>query len=305
MSESALEMLPSSMGSRDFSLFRALIHRKTGIWLRDGKQVMLASRLLRRLRHHRMTNFADYYNYLERLRDDHHELKEMINCVTTNKTSFFRESHHFDFLSGTLVPEISKLPAPGRKTIRIWSAACSTGEEPYSIAISVLDALSGLTSLYDLEVIASDIDTNVLEVAQKGIYDQTALDLVDSTLHSRYFLLGKGGTEGRVKVKEEVSRHITFKRINLMDSAWPLDGKYDAIFFRNALIYFNQETQNVFLRRMLRFLRPKGYLILGHSEHVPWLHDAVIPLQRTIYQLRAGGVADSIRPATQKSETCP
>jgi chemotaxis protein methyltransferase CheR len=298
-----LEASLVAMDVREFKIFRELIHRKTGIWLRDGKQAMLAGRLSKRLRHHGMTDFATYAAYVARVQDDGKELAEIINCVTTNKTSFFREMHHFEFLMRTLVPELVAGAALGRtRKIRIWSAACSTGEEPYSIAISLLEALKtshgpgpvasslgqslSLPGGWQIEVVASDVDTVVLATAAQGIYDRESLEDVPTAMQTRYFLKGKGNMVGQVRVKKEVAQLVKFQRINLMDTQWALEGKFDAIFFRNALIYFNRETQEVFLRRMLGYLKSRGYLILGHSEHVPWLNDSAEALRNTIHQLR-------------------
>jgi chemotaxis protein methyltransferase CheR len=278
-----------ALNEREFQLFRTLIHRRTGIWLRDGKQIMLASRLGRRLRHYGLSSFAEYYQLVQAAGNEE-EIGELINCVTTNKTSFFRELHHFDFLSQTVVPEI--LHASGRgqaKTISLWSAACSTGEEPYSIAIALEEALRvqrTYSGEWQIHVTASDIDTKVLETAQRGVYDASVLESVPLDLQKRYFLRGKDNMKGAVKVKEMLTSHVEFLRINLMDAVWPIKGPFDAIFFRNALIYFQQETQDTFLRRMARLLRPRGYLFLGHSEHIPWLHDVLEPLNKTMYRLR-------------------
>jgi chemotaxis protein methyltransferase CheR len=298
----ALDAALVTMDMREFKTFRELIHRKTGIWLRDGKQAMLAARLSKRLRHHGMNDFAAYAAYVEKVQDGGKELAEIINCVTTNKTSFFREMHHFDFLAQTLVPQLIAGALLGRaRSLRVWSAACSTGEEPYSIAISLLDALkTGHASVvpglgqplspaggWQVEVVASDIDTVVLATAAQGIYDQESLEEVPPAMQATYFLRGKGDMSGQVRVKKEVARLVKFQRLNLMDETWGIDGLFDVIFFRNALIYFNRETQEVFLRKMLRYLKPRGYLILGHSEHVPWLNDSVEALSNTIHQLRA------------------
>ena len=298
-----------SMGLREFKLFRTLVHERTGIWLRDGKQVMLASRLSRRLRLHGLSDFAEYYDYVLRTPDNGEEIRELINCVTTNKTSFFRERHHFDFLANTVVPQIRSAARPGtQKVIRVWSAASSTGEEAYSIAITLLEVLqnskntplaqntlqrprlSGSISSPDawkIEVVASDIDTKVLETATRAVYREDSLTTIDTPLQRKYFLRGTDDMAGYVKVKPDVSRLVQFKRINLMDAQWPLDGLFDVIFFRNALIYFNQETQNVFLRKMARCLKPNGYLFLGNSEHIPWLHEILAPLNQTMYRLRS------------------
>jgi chemotaxis protein methyltransferase CheR len=309
-----------AMDIREFKGFRALIHRETGIWLQDGKQVMLASRLSKRLRHHGMSDFADYAAYVEKLHDGGRELSEIINCVTTNKTSFFREMHHFDFLAKTLVPQAEAGALQGRpRSIRIWSAACSTGEEPYSIAMSVLEALktgrapaslpTGLGQPlsspggWQIEVVASDIDTTVLATAAQGIYGEEFLQDIPSAMQNKYFLRGKEDMDGRVRVKKELSQLVKFRRINLMDSQWAVDGLFDAIFFRNALIYFNRETQEIFLRKMLRYLKPGAYLILGHSEHVPWLNDAVEAIGHTIHQSRIGrGPASGIEPSSRPTQ---
>jgi chemotaxis protein methyltransferase CheR len=140
---------------------------------------------------------------------------------------------------------------------------------------------------WQVDVIASDIDTVVLATAAEGIYDRESLEEVPAAMQTRYFLRGKGDMSGQVRVKKEVAQLVKFQRLNLMDETWPIDGLFDVIFFRNALIYFNRETQEVFLRKMLRYLKPRGYLILGHSEHVPWLNDSVEALSNTIHQLRA------------------
>jgi chemotaxis protein methyltransferase CheR len=298
------------MGMREFKLFRSLVHERTGIWLRDGKQIMLASRLSRRLRHHGLADFADYYSLVQNIQDNGVEIGELINCVTTNKTSFFRERHHFDFLTNTVVPEIQR---GGSKSIRVWSAASSTGEEAYSVAITLLEALqsngsvkcpapsrhgarpSGFSSSlpspcpWKIEIVASDIDTKVLATAQRAIYNADSLESVASPLRKKYFLRGKDDMLGQVKLKPDVTRLVQFKRINLMDARWPLDGLFDVIFFRNALIYFKQDTQDVFLRKMVRYLKPRGYLFLGNAEHIPWLHGILEPLSQTMYRLRDVG----------------
>jgi chemotaxis protein methyltransferase CheR len=296
----AIENSIYTMGLREFKAFRSIIHEHTGIWLRDGKQVMLASRLTRRLRLHGMNNFVEYYNYVQTHPDDDEELRELINCVTTNKTSFFREQHHFEYLAKTVVPEVqSAVLRGGPRSIRVWSAASSTGEEPYTIAITLLEALqsgntsaSGLhltSSSWKIEVVASDIDTKVLDTAARATYGADSLASVATPLKKKYFLRGKDDMHGQVRVKPEVARLVRFFHLNLMDASWPLEGLFDVIFFRNALIYFNRDTQEIFLRKMVRFLKPRGYLFLGNAEHIPWLHDILEPLNKTMYRLRSAG----------------
>jgi chemotaxis protein methyltransferase CheR len=304
----AIETNSFTMGPREFKLFRALIHERTGIYLRDTKQVMLAARLSKRMRQLGFQGFDQYYEYIQGSRDSGDELVQLINAVTTNKTSFFRENHHFNFLAGTVVPQIQAAAQHGApKTIRVWSACCSTGEEPYSIAITLLEALQRAPAVrrplpsyakmqlpgavspifsWKIEVVATDIDTDVLDKAQRANYRRDALDSVPQLLWKRYFLRGKDDMQGRVKVKPEVARLVHFQHLNLMDARWPLQGLFDVIFFRNALIYFNQDTQDVFLRKMARYLHPGGYLFLGNAEHIPWLHNIFEPLQQTMYRLR-------------------
>lgn len=297
MAELMLENALLHIGPGEFRLFRELVHRHTGIWLRDGKEVMLASRLSRRLRELGIGNFADYYQYVERCNDGGRELGELINCVTTNKTAFFRERHHFDFLSEVLaVGRLPLAPSPqgagSAETVSIWSGACSTGEEPYSIAVTLLESQARARSRggggWEIRIVASDIDTNVLQKAARGIYDAEALQAIEPVLHKKYFLRGKDAMVGQIRVKDAVRSLIEFKRINLMSRSWPLGTRFDAIFFRNALIYFKHETQDLFLRRMIGYLKPGGYLFLGHSEHIPWLNDLLEPLQQTVYRLRSG-----------------
>lgn len=311
------------MDGRTFKMFRALIHRETGIWLRDNKEVMLASRLSRRLRHLSIGGFDEYYAYLENLHGGKQEIVELINCVTTNKTSFFREPHHFDFLVEQTVRWVRTRQPNSERSLRIWSAACSTGEEPYSIAISLLDALQaaqvsgycprlkaprrgfGQTAAFgeqswEVQVIASDIDTNVIETGKNATYDQHNLDSVSATQLKKYFLRGKGASAGLVRVKPEATSFVEFKRINLMDENWPITGGLDAIFFRNALIYFKKDIQENFLRRMVALLKPGGYLFLGHSENIPWLHDVLLPLKNTIFQRRGAARNPGIPPKEPK-----
>lgn len=307
----AIDNSVCAMGMREFKLFRSLVHERTGIWLRDNKQVMLASRLSRRLRHHGLASFADYYSYVQSVQDNGEEIGELINCVTTNKTSFFRERHHFDFLAKTVVPAIQTASqCGGARSIRVWSAASSTGEEAYSIAITLLEALqphgsatspvptrnlttrTGLAGFnfspgsWKIEVVASDIDTGVLATAQRAIYSLDSLASVAQPLKKKYFLRGKDDMLGKVKVKPDVARLVQFKRINLKDAEWPLEDLFDVIFFRNALIYFNHDTQDQFLRKMVRHLKPRGYLFLGNAEHIPWLQGILEPLNKTMYRLR-------------------
>lgn len=292
MSDLSIESALPSIAPTEFHLLRNLVHRHTGIWLREGKEIMVASRLGRRLRFHHMSSFSDYYRYVERCGPQSAELNEFINCITTNKTAFFRERHHFAFLADTALPALLTPPSPlqttaAKPSLRIWSAACSTGEEPYSIAIALLQAQLHSQTAFDMRIVASDIDTAVLAKAARGIYGNEELAEIESALHRTYFLRGKDDKSGCFKIKPRVRALVEFQRLNLMDASWPVPGPFDIVFFRNALIYFKRETQELFLRRIVRLLKPGGFLFLGHSEHIPWLHDILEPLQKTVYRVRS------------------
>jgi chemotaxis protein methyltransferase CheR len=229
------------------------------------------------------------------------KLNETFHDVGVNASSFFQEMHHFTFLSETLVSDLKAGASLGRtRQVRLWSAACSTGEEAYSIAISLLEGFRDASKPeeaisqpdgWHIEVVASDIDPAMLAVAEERIYNEDALATIPPEGKKRYFLRGRGDMTGRARVKKDVADLVHFRRIDLEASDWPVEGLFDVIFFRNALNYLERQTQELLLRRMLRYLSPHGYLILGHSESVPWLKDAVLPAGNTIYQLRPHGTA--------------
>ena len=236
------------------------------------------------------------------MKQDGKDLRENSNCLTSRRASFFHEMHHFDFLGETVVSDLKAGASLGRTPhVRIWSAACSTGEEPYSIAIQLLEALRDAPDSapenyqpqgWLIEVVASDIDTEVLATGAERIYSEQSLAEVPPAVLKRYFLRGKGDMAGRVRVKQGLADLVHFQQVNLKDSNWTVEGRFDVIFFRNALVYFDPETQELILRKMLRYLEPHGYLILGQSEHVTWLRDAALPIGNAIHQLRPHGMAE-------------
>ena len=274
---------PPLLGDREFAFLRDLIMRAAGIHLTDQKRSLIEGRLARRLRHH---GWREYAPYIELLRDgdsDGTELRELINAVTTNKTSFFREQHHFDYLRTDVFPEFS-----GR-ALRIWSAASSTGEEPYSIAMTARDAR------VNVDILASDIDTNVLETARAGVYRDDRVSDLSPELQRRHFLRGEGDKAGFVRVRPEVRAMINFQRINLIEGSWPASELFDVIFCRNVIIYFNRETQDLLFRRFAERLKPGGAMIIGHSENLSWLSDLYEPVGKTVYR-RVGGAPRRARP---------
>ncbi|MCC7423134.1 MAG: hypothetical protein IT428_22895 [Planctomycetaceae bacterium] len=269
----------------EFAAFRDLIYREAGISLSPAKRTLVASRLAKRLRQLNMDSYAEYYEFVVREGNRSDEHQQMINCITTNKTEFFREPHHFDYLRQRLIPQMAANPV--RRTLRIWSAGCSTGEEPYTIAITVLEAL-GVSHDWDVRILASDIDTEVLAKAEAGMYPLESLETLSESIKRKYFLRGSGSLNGMCRVRPEVQRMIDFRRINLIEDSWPLRTTFDMVFCRNVLIYFDRPTQERLVQRFSDRLNPEGHLFLGHSENVAWLATHLAALGNTIYRLRPG-----------------
>ena len=268
----------SGMRDEDFRFFRSLIHKETGIWLGDQKRSMLVSRLSRRLRELRLEDLHAYRVWLETADAGGAELAQAINRVTTNKTEFFREPEHFVVLKDWVA---------GRgAAVRLWCAASSTGEEPYSLAMTLAEVF-GMQAPW--RVLASDIDTEVLAAASAGIYDEDRLAALPPGMKPRYFLRGRGRYGGQACVRPELRRHVEFRRVNLVGEQWPAGERFDAVFCRNVLIYFDRETQQKVVDRLLGRLEPEGLLFLGHSESLHWMAQAVEAVAHTVYRRRAGG----------------
>jgi chemotaxis protein methyltransferase CheR len=266
--------------ARDFDRVRALIHKRAGIALAESKQEMVYSRLARRLRATGIRSFQAYLDGLESGLDSG-EWEAFTNALTTNLTSFFREEHHFPILA----EHVRKAKEP----ITVWCSASSTGEEPYSIAITLCEALGTLTP--QAHVIATDIDTNVLNTASNGIYALDRLDKMSSERAKRFFLKGKGEQAGLVRVRPELRQMITFKQLNLLADDWPISGPFDVIFCRNVMIYFDKPTQGKILARFAPLMKPDGLLFAGHSENFLYVSDAFKLRGKTVYELEPNRAA--------------
>lgn len=259
----------------DFDYLRKIVTATTGIIADDDKYTMYYSRLARRVRKLGLKNFSEYRSYLENNRDS--EIIELVNSVTTNLTAFFREKHHFDFLADSIVPRLR-----ARRRIRCWSAGCSTGEEPYSIAMTLAEAIPDLAR-WDIEILATDIDSNVLKKAARGIYEASRVDGMDAGLLKRHFKRGKGSNEGFVKVNPQLTGMIRFQQLNLLHP-WPIQEKLDFIFCRNVVIYFDKPTKNKLVDRYADQLEDEGWLFMGHSESLFKSTERFKLLGKTIYQ---------------------
>jgi chemotaxis protein methyltransferase CheR len=274
---------PVRLSSREFSLFRDLIYQETGINLRTAKQQMLSARLSRRLRALELDSFSDYFDLVTRSDSGNREKREMINAVTTNLTAFFREPAHFHFLRKWLEERRTQ-----QRRFRVWCAASSTGQEPYTLAMTFHEAFPGQMAGYDVRILATDIDTEVLETARNGVYRTSDVEKLTAERQSRFFLRGKHGSSGLVRVKPELSRLVLFRPLNLIAPAWPMRGPFDAIFCRNVLIYFDESTQRAVIGRMLDLIRPGGLLFVGHSESLHWSKGMLRMLAHAVYEVPCG-----------------
>ncbi len=262
MENQVLNLMSSDFGLSDevFHLFSDLIYRTSGIRLTTQKKNLLISRLLKRLR---ALGIDGFYHYYQLVKSDNSELIQMLNCITTNTTRFFREEYHFKFLQEICIPELLN-----KRFINIWSAGCSTGEEPYSIAISVTEALSRYKGLKpEVMILGTDISTSAIDFAKAGIYeeDQIPDDIRDFIL-KKYFLKGVGEYSGRVMVKDFLKSKVYFERLNLKDRVYPVRRDFDIIFCRNVMIYFSSEMKEHVISHFYDHLVDGGYLFLGHSE---------------------------------------
>lgn len=261
----------------DFDVLRTLSNQHSGILVPDDKFDMFYSRLSKRVRLLGFTTFKQYCQYLQTQPND--EFAQFINAITTNLTSFFREKHHFEYLSSTVIPELLKKNREC-KQIKVWSAGCSTGEEPYSLAMTLREHVP---DDWDIKILATDLDTNVLSTASEGVYSRDRLANIDEQRLKRWFQRGVGSQINKVRVKTELRQLIQFKRLNLMQE-WPMKAYFDFIFCRNVLIYFDKETKAKLARRYGGLLMEGSYLFIGHSESLHQLDTGFNLIGKTIYK---------------------
>ncbi len=261
----------------DFESVRKRLSTHAGIVLSDIKQDMVYNRLVRRLRILGIDNIKDYLAVLDNPATAKEEFIHFINSLTTNLTAFFREPHHFEFLEKEL---LSQLNLEDDRPLKIWSAGCSIGEEPYTLAMVIDRTLKGQRQT---KILATDIDTQVLDIAQQGIYDQERVQKLDQDTLKQFFLKGKNKQDSMVKIKPELRSMVTFKPLNLVNE-WPMKGPFDIIFCRNVMIYFNKSTQRKLIAQIADLLAPNGLLFVGHAENLHLISDRFQPLGQTIYR---------------------
>ncbi|MCQ8897354.1 chemotaxis protein CheR [Limnobacter humi] len=258
----------------DFARVRGMILKIAGISLAPSKQSMVYSRLARRLRACNQNRFSSYLDFLENS-PSNPEWEQFTNSLTTNLTSFYREAHHFDILKS----QLQSLSAKPR--IDIWCSAASTGEEPYTLAITAMEAFNSLNP--PVRILATDIDTKVLETGQKGVYRMDQVEKIPQEILRKYFLKGKGDSEGLIRVRPELQAMITFRKVNLMDQTWSIRPGFDVLFCRNVMIYFEKDVQLQILRKFAPLMNPGGLLYAGHSENFAMARDYFTLRGKTVY----------------------
>jgi chemotaxis protein methyltransferase CheR len=268
----------------EFQLIRNLVSREAGIHLSEAKKPLVAGRLGRRVRELGLKTFGAYYRLANQ---DEAERRALIDRISTNETHFFREPKQFEFLAGTVIPRWIKEASSGHRTrhFRLWSAACSTGEEPYSLAMVLLDSLACHAG-FSFEIQASDVSTRVLDRATAGLFSMEKAGEIPDGFRRRFMLRGTRSQEGMMAVKPFLRSAVTFSRVNLNASSWPLQGPFDAIFCRNVLIYFDAPMKHKVVDRLLGLLAPGGMLFLGHAESLAGLTDRVVSVGPTVYAAR-------------------
>ena len=266
----------------DFDFLRQVVSESTGIVSSEDKYTMYYSRLAARLRALGLPDFRAYREYLAK--NPETESIELINSVTTNLTSFFRERHHFEYLRDVV---IAKKKQDGERCLRIWSAGCSSGEEAYSIALTLRQAIADLNG-WDIRILATDIDSHILTTAKAGIYDTACLSALDSGLRQRYFSAVDGDDAGRLQIHDSIRQMIQFQQLNLLHR-WPMPEKFDLMFCRNVVIYFSAETKIALVDRFANQLVDDGLLMMGHSESLYRTSDRFESLGKTVYRLRDDG----------------
>jgi len=274
-----------------FSKFQKLIYQEAGIWLATHKHALLTGRLARRLRLLGLKNMQDYFQLVTQP-DQQHERAVMIDCITTNETHFFREPRHFDYLERQVFPKWQKEGAAGERLmrLRIWSAGCSTGEEPYSLAMLLLKHFPEGKG-WEVEVLGTDISTRVLEKARAAVYPIEKSKEIPAEHLRAYMLKGKGEHKGVMKVSPELHRVVRFARVNLHADSYPVLGSFDLIFCRNVLIYFDQESKVKVIGGILRHLSPTGLLFVGHSEHLGGIAPNLKTVAPTVHALASSSGA--------------
>jgi chemotaxis protein methyltransferase CheR len=275
------DIFKAKLSDHDFGRLSSFIFNNYGIKMPKAKQVMLQSRLQKRLRELSINNFKDYVDYVFSKEGQDNEVIHMIDVVSTNKTDFFREPGHFDYLHSTILPEF--IEDNKYRTFKVWSAGCSSGEEPYTIAIS-LNEFREKFGGPDFAIYATDISSRILKSAAEAIYKEPRIENIPLALKRKYFLKSKDRSNPTVRVIPELRKKVVFDRLNFMDSSFTVNETFDLIFCRNVLIYFERKTQEEVINKLCSKLKPDGYFFLGHSESITNMDVPMKQLKPTIFR---------------------
>lgn len=277
---SAFDRVPRAISESEFRRFQELIYREAGIWLSQAKAALLVGRLAKRLRHHRLHSYKDYYQLVV---ESPEERIQMLDAVSTNETHFFREPRHFELLHTTIFPRWAEEAAQGRRRrIRVWSAGCSTGQEPYSLAMTLLDHFPA-GSGWEIEIVATDISTRALEIARQAVFPMAIAREIPNAYLKAFMLKGIREQADLMKAGPDIRAAVRFFRLNLNDDSYPFQGHFDLIFCRNVLIYFDRESRGRVTGRLLEHLSPQGYLFVGHAESLHEMNGKVRSVIPTVY----------------------
>lgn len=266
------------LGDHEFSRIASIVKKEAGIVLGPHKRNLVYGRLAKRLRMRGLRDFTEYLEIVDSA-DGGNERREMLNAITTNLTAFFREGHHFEMLEKEILPELMKMREKSGGRVRIWSSACSSGEEAYSIAMMVASVLPQAPGC-DVKILATDIDTHMIGVAERGVYERKRIDTVPLRLRNRFCI---DHDENHVEMSEELKSLIVFRKLNLFDR-WPMKGPFDVIFCRNVMIYFDKPSQDALFDRFADYMGDDSWLLIGHSETVPVANTRLVRAGRTAYR---------------------
>jgi chemotaxis protein methyltransferase CheR len=269
------------MTDEDFGKLSSFVYDELGIKMPYAKKVMLQSRLQKRLADLKIGSFKDYIEFVFSKEGQEVEIIKMIDLITTNKTDFFRESSHFDYLTTTVLPEFCS--GKNKKSIKIWSAGCSSGEEPFTIGIVLSEFVQNHQGI-DFEIFATDISLRILQKAARAIYSEDRVSEVPANLKRKYFLKSKDPINKTVRLVPEIRSRVTFQRLNFMDQDYPVEREFDIIFCRNVLIYFDRETQQKVITKLASKLRYDGVFFLGHSESITNMKVPLRQIKPTIFR---------------------
>ncbi len=273
-----LDCFKAELSDSDFMAFSEFIYNEFGIKMPPIKRIMLQGRLLKRIRELNMQSYTEYKNYFFSKEGQQKEIFSFLNVVTTNKTDFFREPVHFDFLRQHILP----LSGGNGKGFKVWSAGCSSGEELYTVSI-VLNEFKASNPLFNFSILGSDISNKVLTAASRGVYAEHKVALIPLELKKKYFLKSKNRENPSVRVKPELQKNIALKYVNLMDKTYDVVEQFDVIFCRNVLIYFDRVTQEKVINKLCQYLKPGGYFFIGHSESLSGMNVPLKHIKPTIF----------------------